>query len=214
MIVSHKHKFIFLKTKKTAGTSLEIALSKLCGPDDIITPISPEDEQTRKDLGYRGPQNYQISKDKFFYNHIGCKQIVGLLGPQVWSDYYTFCFERNPWDKVISWYYWEHRQEPRPSMTEFIDSGHAAMVGGPGGFGLYTANNKVVVNKVCRFENLRAELDQLERDLNLPPIPELPRAKSKFRVDKRPYSELMTDTDKDKIAQIFQREIALFGYQF
>ena len=40
MIVSHKHKFIFLKTKKTAGTSIELALTKLCGDDDIITPLT------------------------------------------------------------------------------------------------------------------------------------------------------------------------------
>ncbi|MEL6382956.1 MAG: chondroitin 4-O-sulfotransferase, partial [Cyanobacteria bacterium J06626_18] len=32
MIISHEYKFIFLKTRKTAGTSIEIALSKFCGP--------------------------------------------------------------------------------------------------------------------------------------------------------------------------------------
>ena len=58
MIISHDYKFIFLKNRKTAGTSIEIALSKFCGPNDVITPISPEDEATRKELGYRGPQNY------------------------------------------------------------------------------------------------------------------------------------------------------------
>ncbi len=57
MIVSHKHQFVFLKTRKSAGTSAEIALSKHCGPDDIITPLSPEDEAMRRDLGYRGAQN-------------------------------------------------------------------------------------------------------------------------------------------------------------
>ena len=40
MIVSHSRKFIFLKTRKTAGTSLEIALSKYCGPEDILAPIN------------------------------------------------------------------------------------------------------------------------------------------------------------------------------
>ena len=37
MIVSHKHKFIFFKTRKTAGSSIQVALANHCGPDDIIT---------------------------------------------------------------------------------------------------------------------------------------------------------------------------------
>ena len=47
MIISHAHKFIFLKTKKTAGTSIELALSQLCGPDDVIPPITESDETLR-----------------------------------------------------------------------------------------------------------------------------------------------------------------------
>jgi hypothetical protein len=40
MIASRLHNFIFIKTMKTAGTSIEMALSPHCGPDDILTPIS------------------------------------------------------------------------------------------------------------------------------------------------------------------------------
>ena len=58
MIVSHEHRFIFLKTKKTAGTSLELALSQLCGPDDVITPLAPTDEALR--AGGRGAQNWRL----------------------------------------------------------------------------------------------------------------------------------------------------------
>ena len=54
MIASHAHRFIFLKTRKTAGTSVEIALSKACGPDDVITVTSPEDEELRTAAGGRG----------------------------------------------------------------------------------------------------------------------------------------------------------------
>ena len=56
-IINHKYKFIFIKTRKTAGTSLEIALSKFCDSGDIITIIKPEDEKIRKKLGYQGPSN-------------------------------------------------------------------------------------------------------------------------------------------------------------
>ena len=57
MIISHEHKFIFLKTKKTAGTAIEAALSELCGPRDVITPYREESEADRKGLP---PQNYRI----------------------------------------------------------------------------------------------------------------------------------------------------------
>ena len=57
MIVSHEHKFIFLKTIKTAGTSIEAALAQICGPDDIITPYREASEKDRKG---RGPQNFRF----------------------------------------------------------------------------------------------------------------------------------------------------------
>ena len=56
MIISHKYKFIFIKPEKTAGSSLEIALSKYCDQNDIITTIG--EEYIRKKHGYLGPRNY------------------------------------------------------------------------------------------------------------------------------------------------------------
>lgn len=57
MIISHKHRFIFIKTRKTAGTSIEISLARYCGPDDIITPITLADEPLRGRFGFSA-QNY------------------------------------------------------------------------------------------------------------------------------------------------------------
>ena len=57
VLVSHRYKFIFIKTVKTAGTSIEISLSRFCGKDDVIVPFHKEDENIRKSLKVF-PQNY------------------------------------------------------------------------------------------------------------------------------------------------------------
>jgi hypothetical protein len=41
MIISHRYRSIFITTHKAAGSSLEMALGSLCGPDDIVTPMHP-----------------------------------------------------------------------------------------------------------------------------------------------------------------------------
>ena len=40
MIISHRHRFIFVRTEKTAGSSVEQALAELCGPEDVITGVA------------------------------------------------------------------------------------------------------------------------------------------------------------------------------
>ena len=47
MIFSKQNDFLFIKGRKVAGTSAEMALSTICGPEDIITPITPIDELER-----------------------------------------------------------------------------------------------------------------------------------------------------------------------
>jgi len=58
MIASFSRRFVFLKTRKTAGTSVELALSSACGPEDIVTPISLEDEHLRVRDGVIGARNF------------------------------------------------------------------------------------------------------------------------------------------------------------
>lgn len=230
MIISHRHKFIFLKTNKTAGTSIEIALSKFCGPEDVITPISGEDEELRRSLGYRGPQNFRkklwqlrlsdwpaIKRKRRlppqFYNHIPAADIKARVPASVWSSYFKFCVERNPWDRAVSVYYWRYKTEPRPSIAEFIAGGEYEVLKKKGS-GLYSIDGKPVADYIVRFEDMAAGLEEVRQRIGLPESLVLPRAKGGYRVDKRPYQELLSTAERDRVARDFAWEIETFGYRF
>ena len=107
MILSHKYKYIFIKSFKTASTSLEIALSKFCGKEDIITPIKNEDEIIRKNKGYNGPQNYN---DKLaFYEHMPASEIKSKINLDIWNKYFKFTVVRNPFNQIVSAFYWHNK---------------------------------------------------------------------------------------------------------
>lgn len=227
MIVSHEHRFIFVKTRKTAGTSIEIALSRLCGPRDVITPITPEDEAIRRELGYRGPQNYlqplrklslrdwraRLSAERpmRFFNHMPGPAIRQKLGQKTWSAYYKFTVERNPYDKALSSYYWYTRKRPELSFADWLAATPVERVSN---YDMYAVNGALIVDRVLCYENLATEFSQLAAELGLPGSFELPRAKSGLRRDRRSYREILKPDEVRTLQVICAREIALFGYEF
>ena len=142
MIICHPQRTIFVETKKIAGTSFEIALSGLCGPDCTITPISPVDEALRKKLECRGAQNYQhpvwhLGPDNAtytcpvtFYNHLPAAEIRDAVPDAIWSQYRKVTLVRPPFDVAISMYYWQDHVSQL--ATNDIDFGRfvASMEGG------------------------------------------------------------------------------------
>jgi hypothetical protein len=227
MIVSHRYKFIFIKTEKTAGTSVEIALSKYLGESDVITPVSSADEEVRTVLGGHAPCNYAIpfrnyklidwlclfrSRERFrFFSHTSAELIKRHVGKHVWESYFKFCFERNPWDTVVSFYYWRHPTEPRPTISEFIRGGEVNELRGSA---LYTLNGQIAVDRVCRFERLDQEMEDLASILALPETPALPRTKSTYRNRRMSYREVLGERERQKIEQLYAREIAWFNYEW
>lgn len=121
MILSHSHQFIVFKTRKTGGTSFEIALSKYMGAGDVITPIAPDDEKIRAALGYRQAQNHLLDpagKRKFF-NHVGAAEARELMPQDVFARYVKAAIVRNPFDYVVSWYFWERSRLVQTSRADF-----------------------------------------------------------------------------------------------
>lgn len=229
MIISHKHKFIFIKTQKTAGTSVEIALSAICGSDDIITAISPEDEKTRKSLGFLSAQNTDVSPSRFsimdlyqklvkkkeviYFNHVSAKKIRRWIGSSIWEDYYKFSIERNPWDKVISHYYWKGGDDRFETIENYLQSRVVSRIKGGN---QYCIGNNVAVDHLYQFEDLNGMMQDLTQRLGLTESLQLPKkkAKSSSRTDKRHYRDILNPQDAHTITRLFAREIELLKYQF
>ncbi|WP_322921808.1 hypothetical protein [Nocardioides renjunii] len=207
MIASHAHRFVFIKTRKTAGTSLEIALSRHCGPDDIVTRISPADEELRAAAGGVGPQNDDTSPSS--YAHMGARRVIDVIGRETWDAFFTFAVERNPYDVVASSYRYSAR---KPSFTKTF----AEFVRTPKRMErlalnerLYRLGGRVVVDRVYRYEDLPAAVEDVSARLGVPL--DLPHAKQGSGPH---YRELYGTGDAEIVAQRFARTIREFGYEF
>lgn len=203
MIISHKYRFIFIKTRKTAGTSIEVALSKICGKQDIVTPIGPPVE------------GHEPRNNNGFYNHIGAKQIKARILPEIWDSYYKFTFERNPFDKVVSWYWWLYKQQKTfDSFEQCIEKRACGSYKLPVDYEKYTIDGKVVVDFIGKYETLLEDFTYICNRLEIPFDGKLTREKGDARIDKSDYRTYYSEASKKIIEDAFYREISLFGYHF
>lgn len=212
---------MYIKTRKTASTSIEIALSKFCGPDDVITEIVATDEQVRSGLGYPGPQNFVVTdaagQSSTLVNHMPAQVAQQVLGA-AWGEYFSFTIERNPFDRVISQYYWElplweRRGVPAPSLTDYLTSRPIeSLTNWP----LYADGDRVLVNQVGRYEDLDADLRAIAERIGLPEPIEVQGIKTKhgWRKDRRNHREVLSDQDRQFIEGVCGRELAAFGYHW
>lgn len=228
MIISHKHKFIFLKTAKTAGTSVEYVLRTLCGPDDVITPVFPDEGM---DMGLP-PQNYAsapqfLSRDwllrfrnrlklkfapKDFYNHMPGWRVRARIGDEIWNDYFKFCFERNPWDREVSQFFF--KSGGKGCVDCFADHLKTLPRSRLRNWEIYTDQHKPLVDFVGCYENLETDMKLALQKCGIDWTGELPRAKGNFRTDKRHYRKFYDDQSRMLIAKTYRHEIEYFGYEF
>jgi hypothetical protein len=229
MILSHKYKFIFIKTAKTAGTSIEVFLSRHCGPTDIVTPVEPpvEGHQPRNYEGFINPLpeilerpgklfsvlRHAITSREKFYRHMPASEVQQRVPGRVWSSYFKFCVERNPWDKVLSHYHMHAAREGGSlSLDEYLTRGRF-----PINYFRYTdrSGTKIIVDRILRYENLLAELGEVFSQLQIPFDGTLGvKAKSEYRIDRRPYQQVFNDEQRKIVEKAFAKEIELHGYCF
>lgn len=231
MILSHAHKFIYVKTYKTGSTSIEAALSAACGPDDVITEASEQLRGVRQ----KAAQNYRIEHPAKparplwrtllgrperhyhpsvgYYEHMPAWRIRTYAGEDAWRRYFKFSFERNPWDRQVSWFHYKTKSAPsdaKPSFDAFNRDRRRAFVEN---WSLYTENDSVVLDFVGRYESLDADFARVLDTIGLGGQVTLPRENvSKSRLGT--YRDYYSDASRQLMAEWYAPEIRHFGYEF
>jgi|KBSMisStaDraftv2_1062788.scaffolds.fasta_scaffold46619_2 hypothetical protein len=234
MIASFQHNFVFIKTKKTGGTAVEVTLGGFCGPADIITPLGPHDELLRAnghDLICRNfasdPAVEQelkqavISEDKNayakarrkceFYAHMPADEIKARLDPDFWEGAYKITVERHPYEKAISGAFFYYRPRRDPPFPEFLDS--FLRSGRYASYALYAIDGAPIIDEFLRQETLLPDLKRLGERLGLQIPDQLERTKTRSRKDKRRAREILSEQQKDIVYEFCRREFELFGYE-
>lgn len=200
MIISHKHKFIFIKTRKTAGSTLEALLSPHLDPETDICTGSPRD----------GTPRLNSPTDN---GHCSYREAMQYAGNP--KDYFVFTVERNPWDKMVSAYWWHKETKPEwPWVNSFKEYMGCPSI--PKDWSQYTSDRKNLTNRIFRYEDMGGMYQFLNDryDFGITGDQYLnTRMKSGIRKSGH-YSEMYDDYTKNAVAKLFQEEIYMLGYEY
>jgi hypothetical protein len=207
MLVSHRHHFIYTKTIKTAGTSVEGYFERFCLPPDEEFRLTHKSEPYESEygiVGFRGKMDHG-EKPKW-WAHMPASQIHSRLGDEIWNKYLKFCVVRNPYEKVISYFFFEMKREGAPDDDLFALPPDQLREG----FDAWLPNAKLIddrerfmmdgeicMNDFIRYENLQSDLERMCRQLGVEYHPNLiPEFKRGFRPPKATAEALYTEQAK------------------
>lgn len=233
-IVSHEHRLIFLKPRKTAGTSIERALLRITAADDwaatstenepldarfLATPNRTRrsfigDRPVKRLLRRVGPRALRLRE------HMPALALRRCVGDEIWSTYRKVSVVRDPWRRLLSLWRWRTRRcRLEVDFEDFLramESGNRAAEKAVGArrwsnLPFYAIDGEPVVDHVLRFETISADFAGLLRDLGLPDTGPLEHMKKLSGPARGPATVLSPDQVR-RIASLCATEIAWFGY--
>ena len=239
MIISHSKKFIFIKPRKVAGTTIELMLSQYLESGDFATPIEAHEEHLR--LCKPGVTIGKIRKNNGIglplrlRDHSTLKKAYSALVKEV-ENYFVITASRNPWDRAVSQFFWSLRKKnilqqnfkyqkrefnlftrqygPKSWLDIFYGRKRQRRLNSSH---LYSIDNKIMANFVIRYEYLNEDFYTLKRHLNLPEnnLSKIYSTKTTFRPkESRAWQNFY---DKDTIELVRRccfEEIQYFNYNF
>jgi hypothetical protein len=200
-MISFQKRFLFVHIPKTAGNSIQSVLREYS--EDQLVVLRKEQDGIER-FGLRNPK-YKIKK------HSLLKEYREALGDEQFRSFYKFTCVRNPWDRMVS-YYFTPTQNPetwnRKKFRGIISKSISVA-------DYLRLNNEeedpfANVDFIMRFENLADEFRVVCSRLDIS-TPTLPRYN---RSTREPYSKYYDEELRELVRTRFAAEIERFGYTF
>ena len=200
-MISFQKRFLFVHIPKTAGNSIQSTLRDYS--EDQLVALRKEQDGIER-FGLRNP-NYKIKK------HSTLCEYRDALGNKQFRSLYKFTCVRNPWDRMVS-YYFTPTQSPetwdRKGFQEIISK--AVSVADYLRLDRNEQDPFANVNYIIRFENLADDFRTVCGMLDISPAT-LPRYN---RSSREHYSKYYDDELRHLVYTRFAAEIERFGYTF
>lgn len=207
-MISHRHRCVFVHIPKTGGTSIEDAIWE--------KPRRTEDLW----MGFVSPTHNKYQTGGL--QHLQARHIRTEVGEEIFRSYFKFAIVRNPWDKAVSqWRYLSQRRDLRDylgvpanaTLAHYLDtvavSDHVQVMA-QAEF-VCDDDGQLMVDMLGRFETLEADARAIFARIGLPEA-HLPHVtKSERAADYRIYYDAGT---RERVAELYARDIELFGYRF
>jgi hypothetical protein len=223
MIVSYSRNFIFIKTKKTAGSTVEAILATACVGTDIVTypsdifigtdPATLGTAPGRDRPEDRGREDKRSGKNPDdFFNHMSARQAHARVDRHFWDSALKLTVERHPYEKAVSFAYFTARRKCKTAADFPAHLDRVVRGGDFDGFKRWSIDGKVAVDEFVRQESLQEDLGRMGMRLGIAIPAELPRLKSRTRTDPRPAREILSREQKDIVFARCRREFEILGY--
>ena len=203
LIVSHRHKFIFLAVPRTATHAVRAALAPALGEEDW------QQEALRGAARSPLPALARIG-----HGHVSASEAETHLPADVWRRYFKFAFVRDPYDRFVSICAmlnnrggpWAGRETAFMKRALATPRFRARVLVRPQSRLLMAQTG---VDFVGRFEALQRSFDEVCRRVGVAPAP-LPQVNE---TSHRPYHTYYDDALVEAVTRFYHDDFAAFGYQ-
>ncbi len=222
MIISHKHKFIFIHIPKCAGSTIShVLLNYLYYPFHkkccMFNNLKPEVAQVFKEFPDQG-NSYELKQHSKF---IDLEKYFLDCGLNV-NDYFKFSFMRNPWERQVSHYYdaqkIARKKNPCTDITWAKEIASVSFkeyilkIGADCQLKYVTKDNgKIGVDFLGSGKNIQEDFDIVSDKIGINSTIDLPHNNA---TKHKHYTEYYDDETRNAVAKKFAKDIEYFGYEY